>query len=80
VKRRDEELTVKDKVHYKVSLVVEKRQYPGAIVSLDRPPQVGDEIALDGRLFLITEVSELMNARDDFGFVHATCRYLRPVV
>jgi hypothetical protein len=65
------------KVSYKVSLVVEKGQYRGGIVNLDKPPKVGDEVCLDGRVFKITEIAELMPARDDFGFLHATCRFVR---
>jgi hypothetical protein len=66
-----------DKVHYKVSVVVEKRQFPGAVINFDQPPHVGDEVCFDGRLFQITEVSELMRPSDEFGIVHATCRYVR---
>jgi hypothetical protein len=38
---------------------------------------VGDEICFDGRVYMITEVTELMPAKVDFGFLHATCRFLR---
>lgn len=63
--------------HYKVSYVVEGGSHIGAIISTDEEPAVGEEVAFDGAVFLITEVTELMPPVDDFGFLHATVRYLR---
>lgn len=65
--------------HYKVSYVIEGGDFPGKIVNREEEPQVGDEVCLDGALFEIIEVTELIAPKDDFGFVHATCRYLRDV-
>jgi len=63
--------------YYKVSYVVEDGSHTGAIVNTPQAPRVGDEVRFDGALFLITEVEELMPATDDFGFLHATCRFVR---
>ena len=62
---------------YKVSYVVVGGEHPGAIVNVDKKPEVGAEFIFDGRVFEIIEVVELMPAVDNFGFLHATCRYLR---
>jgi hypothetical protein len=62
--------------HYKVSIVVEGGKHKGAIINMDHQPQVGDRVKLDGLVFEILEIDELMPATDDFGFLHATCRLL----
>lgn len=64
-------------IYYKVSYVVEGGQFPGGIINCDDEPSVGDEVTLDGRLFAITEITELMPPNGDFGFLHATCRYIQ---
>ena len=61
---------------YKLSYVVQGGQFRGRIVNVDRAPEVGEKITLDGRLFQILEVTELMKPINDFGFLHATCQYL----
>ena len=66
-----------DAIYYKVSYVVEGGTHAGAIINVDNEPQVGDEVVFDGRLFVITDVEELMPPMGDFGFLHAACRYLR---
>ena len=65
-------------VIYKVSYVVEGGKHPGAIINTDVEPKVGDIVRFDGLMFQITEVDELMPPAGDFGFLHATCRILRP--
>lgn len=65
--------------YYKVSYVIEGGEFQGQIVNREEEPQVGDEVCLNGAIFEIVEVTELIAPRDDFGFVHATCRYLRDV-
>ena len=62
---------------YKISYVVEDGSYTGAIMNSDRAPRIGDEVTFEGAVFVITEVTELMPAVDDFGFLHVTCRYVR---
>jgi hypothetical protein len=64
-------------VYYKVSFVVEGGRFPGGIINCDQEPMVGDEVTLDDHVFTITEVMELMPPSGDFGFFHATCRYVR---
>ena len=65
--------------HFKISYVVEDGSHTGAIINSDSEPQVGDEVCFDGALFIITETTELIPAVDDFGFFHATVRYLRDI-
>ena len=65
-------------VFYKVSfVVVEGSEHPGAIINVDDRPNVGEEIAFDGHVFEIVEVKELMPTVGSFGFLHASCKYLR---
>ncbi len=63
--------------YYKVSYVVEGGEHPGAILSSDHRPYEGEEIIFGGRLFTVVDVMDLMPAVGDFGFLHATCRYIR---
>lgn len=64
-------------IYYKVSYVVEDGSRTGSIVNRAHMPHVGDEVQFAGAVFVITEVEELIAPNDDFGFLHATCRYLR---
>lgn len=66
-----------DTIYYKVSYVVEGGGHSGAIINVDEEPIVGEEVVFDGKLFLVTEVTELMPPMGDFGFLHAACRYVR---
>jgi hypothetical protein len=63
--------------HYKMSYVVEDGSHNGAIVNIDHLPQVGEELHVDGSVFLVLEVEELIPPVDDFGFLHVTCRRLQ---
>ena len=65
-------------VFYKVSFVViEGSEHPGAIINVDERPNVGDEITFDGLVFEIVEIKELMPTVGNFGFLHASCKYIR---
>ncbi|MCA9899379.1 MAG: hypothetical protein KC433_14405 [Anaerolineales bacterium] len=66
-----------EEVFYKVSYVVAGGEHPGAIINMDSRPEIGEEVTFDGRIFEILEVMELMPPVGNFGFLHATCRYLR---
>ncbi len=59
---------------YKVSYVVAGEEHPGAILNADQPPRVGDQVTLGNRRFVILEVVDLLPARGDFRFLHATLR------
>ncbi|MDT8305068.1 MAG: hypothetical protein RRC07_03950 [Anaerolineae bacterium] len=59
---------------YKVSYVVEDGSHNGAIIHVDHRPQIGQELRVDGAVFLVLEVEELIPPLDDFGFLHVTCR------
>ena len=63
--------------YFKVSYVVSGGEHPGAILSTDKKPVVGEKTIFAGKLFEITEVMELMPAVGDFGFLHVTCKFLR---
>lgn len=63
--------------YFKVSYVVEGGFHPGAIINMDKAPKTGDRIQFDGAEFIITELMELMPPNGDFGFLHATCRFIR---
>lgn len=64
-------------VFYKVSYVVAGGEHPGAIINIDKRPEVGEQVMFDGRIFEILEVMELMPPVGNFGFLHATCRFVR---
>ena len=66
-----------EEVFYKVSYVVANGEHPGAIINMDKRPEIGEEVTFDGRIFEIMEVMELMPPVGNFGFLHATCRYVR---
>jgi hypothetical protein len=59
---------------YKVSYVVVGKPNLGTIVNLDTPPRVGDRIHLDDELLEVTEVIDLIPPREDFAYLHVTCR------
>ena len=59
---------------YKVSYVVAGEEHPGAILNADQPPRVGDQVTLGNRRFVVLEVVDLLPARGDFRFLHATLR------
>lgn len=62
-----------DEIFYKVSFVVKGGEHPGAIITVEKKPNVGDEITFNGSVFAVTEVMELMPPVGNFGFLHATC-------
>ncbi len=65
---------------YKVSYVIVGGSHPGAIVNEDQSPTVGDHIQLNGDQFEIIEVIELLPQRDNFVYVHATCKPIEEAV
>lgn len=69
-----------EEIFYKVSYVVQGGTHPGAIMTVDKRPNIADEVEFDGRIFEILEVMELMPPVGNFGFLHVTCRYLREAV
>ena len=64
-------------IFYKISYVVEGGEHPGAIVNRDEKPAVGEELIFDGHVFEILEIMELTPPVGKFGFLHATCKYVR---
>ncbi len=59
---------------YKVSYFVVGRPDVGAIVNLNAPPYVGDQVKLGDELFEVTEVIDLVPPRGDFAYLHVTCQ------
>ncbi len=61
---------------YKVSYVVLGGQHPGAIVSRETPPRVGDVVSLGNDRFEVLEVVDLIPPRGDFAYLHVTLKLL----
>ena len=59
---------------YKVSFVVQGGTHPGGIQNLDERPEVGDKLKLGNNEFEIVEVLEIIPPRENFAYLHATCR------
>ncbi len=59
---------------YKISYVVTGNDHPGAILSSDHAPKVGDRVRLGERSFVVVEVFELIPPQGEFHFLHATVR------
>jgi hypothetical protein len=59
---------------YKVSYVVLGGGYPGAIINEFEQPEVGQQVKIGKNTFEIVEINELMPARGDFAFLHATVK------
>jgi hypothetical protein len=66
-----------DQVYYTVSYLVQGGEHPGAIITEDEMPEVGGEVTFNGIVFEIIEVVEVVPPTSGFGFLHATCKYLR---
>ena len=67
-----------NEIFYKVSFVVSgNSDHPGAIITVDHRPEIGDEIEFNSAVFTVTEVMELMPTVGNFGFLHVTCEFLR---
>ncbi|MBZ0319315.1 MAG: hypothetical protein K8L91_23085 [Anaerolineae bacterium] len=62
---------------YKVSYVVLGGAHPGAIINQFEQPKVGGHVKIGKNTFEIVEVNELMPARGDFAFLHATVKQIR---
>ena len=63
-----------EEMFYQISYVVIGSNHPGAIVSVDKRPEVGEEVSFGGQTFEILEVQELTPATGNFGFLHVTCK------
>lgn len=61
---------------YKVSYVVLGGQHPGAIVSQERAPRVGEVVSLGEDRFEVVEVVDLIPPRGDFAYLHVTLKPL----
>jgi hypothetical protein len=68
-----------DAMYYKISYVVQGGTHPGAIMNVDHRPVVGEQVRFDGRIFEILEVMELMPPVGNFGFLHATCKFIAEI-
>lgn len=59
---------------YKVSYVVQGGEYPGGIKNESERPEVGKQVQIGPMIFEVVEIHEIMPARDDFQFLHATVK------
>lgn len=59
---------------YKVSFVVQGGTHPGGIQNLDERPEIGDKLKLGNNEFEIIEVLEIIPPRENFAYLHATCK------
>ena len=59
---------------YQISYVVVGSKHPGAIVSVDERPEVGEKVSFGGQTFEVLEVQELTPTTGNFAFLHVTCR------
>ena len=67
-----------NEIFYKVSFVVSgSSAHPGAIMTVEKRPEIGEEVKFNGSVFEVTEVMELMPPVGNFGFLHVTCEYRR---
>lgn len=57
---------------FKVSYVVKGEDHPGAILNVEKRPNVGDRVNLGDRAFEVLEVMELIPPRGEFHFLHVT--------
>jgi len=57
---------------YKVSYVVSGSDLPGSIRNQQEQPQTGDEVKIGDSLYVVDQVHEIMPARGNFQFLHAT--------
>lgn len=64
-------------IFYKVSFVVAGGEHPGAIITVDHRPEIGDDVQFNGSVFTVIEVMDLMPTVGNFGFLHVTCKFLR---
>ncbi|HRQ39179.1 MAG TPA: hypothetical protein PLD25_14820 [Chloroflexota bacterium] len=67
-------MMAEDEVFYQVSFVVIGSPHPGAIMSVDKRPEVGEFVRFGGEDFEVLEVQELTPVTGNFGFLHVTCR------
>ncbi|MCP4358794.1 MAG: hypothetical protein GY796_12315 [Chloroflexi bacterium] len=66
-----------EEMFYQVSYVVVGSDHPGAIVSVDKQPEVGEKVSFGGLTFEVLEVQELTPAAGNFSFLHVTCRAVK---
>jgi len=59
---------------YKVSYVVIGKPHLGEIVNLEAPPRVGDRVQVGGEPCEVIEVIDLIPPRENFAYLHVTCR------
>ncbi|OQY18428.1 MAG: hypothetical protein B6I35_13060 [Anaerolineaceae bacterium 4572_32.2] len=59
---------------YQVSYVVIDGGHPGTIMNQEERPEVGDRVEFAGETVEIVEVLEIIPPRNDFAYLHATCK------
>jgi len=61
---------------WKVSYVVKSSELPGGIINLDHTPEPGEILQIGDTHLEILEAFELIPARGDFHYIHATCKVI----
>lgn len=64
---------------YKVSYVVLGGKHSGAIINQTEEPKPGQIVKIGKNDFEIVEVNEIMPARGDFAFLHASVKFIEQV-
>ena len=64
------------RVSYMVRGDVRGQKHPGLMRDEDKAPEVGNQIELEGDLFHIIEVQEVLPPMGGFTYLHATCQWV----
>ncbi|MGC9400347.1 MAG: hypothetical protein ACP5HM_14590 [Anaerolineae bacterium] len=64
-------------MNYKVSYVILDSDYPGAIVTQQRPPQLGEEVQLGEMRCKVMEIKDLLPPMGDFAYLHVSCKFIQ---
>ncbi len=65
-------------MNYKVSYVILETDHPGAIVTQQQPPQLGEQVQLGDLLCEVVEIKDLLPSTDDFAYLHVSCKSTQP--
>lgn len=63
---------------WKVSYVIRDSSQAGGIINLDHAPQTGEVMVIAGDKLEVLESLELIPARGEFHYIHATCKLIEP--
>ncbi len=58
---------------YQVSYVIRGQKGEGKIAYIDHSPRVGEMVRLEGKLYRVIEVQELIKPLSHFSYYHVLC-------